>query len=42
MLTLFDFDGVLGLTVRGDLEDADDFGGVELEPDVVFDLETAI
>ena len=33
---MFDFDRVLELTVRGDLKDTIDSGGVELEPDVVF------
>ena len=42
MLTFLDFDGVLELTVRDDLKDTDDLRGVELVPDVVFDLETAI
>ena len=42
MLALLDFDGVLELTVRDDLKDTDDLRGVELVPDVVFDLETAI
>ena len=36
VLALFDFDGVLELTVR-DLKDTDGFGGVELEPDVDLD-----
>ena len=42
MLALLDFDGVLELTVKDDLKDTDDLRGVELVPDVVFDLETAI
>ena len=42
VLALFDFDRVLELTGRGDLKNTGDFGGVELELDVVFDLEITI